>query len=361
MSYQIPKILKSISLTVAAFIIAAPFSGSNVFAKEFKMTASSSHPPVVPWVAVIKNYVVPEASKRAKALGHSIKWTEAYAGALYNFKNTLEGIEDGLGDIGWVGTLWEPNKLPLHNVTFYLPFVSGNVIAAAEIANEMHQKIPAMKKALLKHNQIFLGAQAIDDYVLISKMPIKSVADLKGKKFYAPGASAQWLKGTGAVAVNGGLPIYYNGIKTGVTDGAIVPGTGIFPFKLHEAAPYINNVGLGGGITGALTMNKTKYDSLPPKMQKMFLEVGKGYEMLVAKKVAGFAALSMKKLIPSKGGKVSKLSMAEQKKWANGLPDLAGIWAAQQAKKGLPGKSVIKFYMEAIRKRGAKPLRDWDK
>ena len=53
--------------------------------------------------------------------------------------------------------------------------------------------------------------------------------------------------------------------------------------------------------------------------------------------------------------------MAEQKKWASGLPDLAGIWAAQQAKKGLPGKEVVKFYMESMRKRGAKPLRNWDK
>jgi TRAP-type C4-dicarboxylate transport system substrate-binding protein len=358
---QTPISIKKSVLGIAALVLSASLFGQQANAKEFKITASSSHPPVVPWISVLKNYVVPEARKRAQALGHSIKWTEAYAGALYNFKNTLEGIEDGLGDIGWVGTLWEPNKLPLHNVTFYLPFVSGNVSAGAEIAREMHTSIPAFKKALLKHNQVFLGAQAIDDYILVSTMPIKSVADLKGKKFYAPGASAQWLKGTGAVAVNGGLPVYYNGIKTGVADGAIVPGSGIFPFKLHEAAPYVTNVGLGGGITGALTMNKTKFDSLPPEMQKMFLEVGKGYEDRVAKKTAGFAAKSMKTLIPGKGGKVSTLSLAEQKKWASVLPDLAGIWAAQMAKKGLPGKSVIKFYMDGVRKRGEKPLRNWDK
>ena len=67
-----------------------------------------------------------ESTKRAKALGHTLKWTEAYAGALYNFKNTLEGIGEGLGDVGWVGSLWEdPNKLPLQNATFYMPFVTG--------------------------------------------------------------------------------------------------------------------------------------------------------------------------------------------------------------------------------------------
>ena len=88
-----------------------------VNAAEFKLTASSSHPPVVPWVKTIKDFVVPESTKRAKALGHTLKWTEAYAGALYNFKNTLEGIGEGLGDVtGLVpcGNLISyPCKMPL--------------------------------------------------------------------------------------------------------------------------------------------------------------------------------------------------------------------------------------------------------
>ena len=200
-----------------------------------------------------------------------------------------------------------------------MPFVTGNVKLAADIQNAMHDSIPAMKAAFLKHNQVYLGPQTIDDYVLISKTPIKSVADLKGKKFYAPGASAAWLKGTGAIGVNGGLPIYYNGIKTGVTDGAVVPGTGIVPFKLHEAAPYVTKVGLGGGITGALTMNKNTYDKLPKELQKMFHDIGKGYGELVAKRVAGFHAASFKKILPAKGAKVSELPMGEQKSGQRGF------------------------------------------
>ena len=198
--------------------VLAVMSSPTVQAADFKLTASSSHLLVVPWVRTIQDFVVPESVKRAKALGHDIEWTEAYAGALYNFENTLEGIGDGLGDIGWVGTLWEPNKLPLQNVIFVMPFVTENVKLAADIQNALHRDIPAMKEAFLKNNQIYLGPQTIDDYVITSKTPINSLADLKGKKFYAPGTSAAWLKGTGAIGVNGGLPIYYNGIKTGVTE-----------------------------------------------------------------------------------------------------------------------------------------------
>ncbi len=355
--------MKPVSTALAGIAIGGALIAftSSIHAAEFRLTASSSHPPIVPWVKTIKDYVVPESVKRAKALGHTIKWTEAYAGALYNFKNTLEGIEEGLGDVGWVGTLWEPNKLPLQNATFYTPFVTDDNVIAARVQNEMHDSIPALKQAFLKHNQVYLGPQAIDDYVVITKRPLNSVADLKGRKLYAPGASAKWLENTGAIGVNGGLPVYYNGIKTGIAEGAIVPGTGIVPFKLHEVAPYVTTVGLGGGITGALTMNKRTYDRLPPELQKMFHEIGKGYGELVAKRVAAFKKKSWEVLLPKGGAKLTTFDPAEQAKWAKLLPNLAGEWAKRIEAKGLPAKKVIQSYMDRVRAKGVKPKRNWDK
>jgi hypothetical protein len=45
-------------------------------------------------------------------------------------------------------------------------------------------------------------------------------------------------------------------------------------------------------------------------------------------------------------------------KWANSLPDVAGDWARRN---GDAGRVVLKTFMEEARKRGAKPLREWDK
>ena len=136
-----------IAAGIAAGMVA--FGAASVQAKEWKLTAGSSHPPIIPWVQVIRDHVVPESNRMLKEMGASdtIKWTQAYAGALYNFKNTLEGVGDGLADVGWVGTLWEPAKMPLQNVTFYAPFVTGNVHHLVEIQEELHQKIPAMAEA----------------------------------------------------------------------------------------------------------------------------------------------------------------------------------------------------------------------
>jgi len=339
-----------------------PLLGRRALATEFKLTAGSSHPPIIPWVGTIKDHVVPESVKRVAAMGngHSITWTEAYAGALYNFQNTLEGVQDGLADIGWVGTLWEPNKLPLHNVTYYSPFVTDNTTTLREIQDELQTDLAVMNDEWTKYNQIYLGSQVIDGYVVICKTPINSVADLKGKKFYTPGAIARWLEGTGAVGVDGALPLYYNGIKTGVTDGAVLPGTGILPFKLHEVAPYLSDAGLGGMISGALTMNLGTWKKLPADIQAMFKQLGTEYGELVVQRVDA----NRKKhfgIIAQQGAKLSTMPEAERKKWVNAVPNIAGEWAKRIEAKGLPANQVLKAYIEGVRKRGGTPLRDWDK
>ncbi len=357
--------MKSLSKTLVASAAAAgvalTLGASSASAKTYKLTAGSSHPPIVPWVAMIKNHVVPESMARVKAAGKgdTIQWTQAYAGALYNFKNTLEGVQNGLADLGWVGTLWEPIKMPLMNVSFYAPFVTGDVNVLTAIGQQLHKDVPAMNKAWDKHNQVYLGTQVADTYNLFTKFPVKSVADLNGKKLYAPDALAGWVRGTGAVAVNGGLPVYYNGVKTGVADGGITITTGMFPFKLHEVGKYITVVDMGGPISGAITMNKDTWNSLPAYMQDIFKKLGDEYSAkqsaIIEKNAVKFMGLMAKQ-----GAVVSTLPEAERRKWAEVMPNIAKEWVDANEKKGIPAKAVMKTFMDVARASGAKPLRNWD-
>ena len=337
------------------------FSLPETKAAEFKLTAGSSHPPIVPWAKALPDFIVPESTKRAKALGHTLKWTEAYSGSLYNFKNTLEGVQDGLADVGWVGTLWEPSKMPLHQVNFFAPFGATNVRNLLEIGRDLHEQVPAMNEHWAKHNQVLLGVFSADNYAVMTKKPIKTLADLKGLKLYSPGGVTRWLEGTGATGVNGGLPVYYNGVKTGVVDGVISPTTGILPFKLFEVAPDITRVQLGGTIPGALTMNLDTWKKLPPELQKMFKDLGREYGDRVAKQVTAFYNKTIGILEKNPKVFVSTLPVEEQKKWAKAIPNIAESWVSRHQSAGLPARDVLNVFMEGTRKRGETPLRDWDK
>lgn len=250
--------------------------------------------------------------------------------------------------------------MPLWNVSYFAPFAEESAFVMRDIAEGMHKSMPILAKQWEKYNQVYLGVTSGDAYVLITKKPFNSVADLKGLKIYTPGAIARWIEGTGAVGVNGGLPVYYNGLKTGVADGGIVPGSAVLPFKLYEVAPYITELKLGGSIFGALTVNRDKWKTLPPEMKKMFLKLGQEYsqknaEAVIANKKKHF------KIMASKGATIKRLSAADEKKWAQMVPDIAGQWVKSAMKKGLPADKVLKAYMDGIRKRGGTPLRDWDK
>ena len=335
-------------------------AATAVQARDYKMTIGSSHPPVLPWTIPLQKLVVPESNQRlqAKGLPDKIQWTEAYAGALYDFNNTLEGVGDGLADIGWVGSLWEPAKQPLQNVAYYFPFVSGDVYHMTALQERLMQRVPAFAAEWTKHNTVFLGAQAADTYHLVTKFPVTSLEDLKGRKLIAPGAIAARVQGIGVTAVDAGLPLFYNMLQTGVADGAVILITGVLPFKLHEVAPYITKVDLGAVFSGALAMNKRTFDNLPPHMKDLFRELGRDYAKMCADLVAQREAQAWETLAKNPNVKVSELPQAERVKWARALPDIAGDWTKRN---GEAGRQVLKIFMEEARKAGAKPLRDWDK
>ena len=341
-------------------LVAALLCASSGLARDYKMTIGSSHPPVLPWTIPLQKLVVPESNARlqAKGLPDKIQWTEAYAGALYDFNNTLEGVGDGLADIGWVGSLWEPAKQPLQNVAYYFPFVSGDVHLMTNLQQRLMERVPAFAAEWTKHNTVFLGAQAADTYHLVTKFPVKSLEDLRGKKLLAPGAIAARVQGINVTPVDAGLPVFYNMLQTGVADGAVILITGVIPFKLHEVAPYITKVDLGAVFSGALAMNKKTYDGLPKHMQELFRDLGRDYAKMCADLVAQREAGTWAALAKMPNVTVSELPQAERVKWARALPDIAGDWTKRN---GDAGRQTLRIFMEEARKAGAKPLRDWDK
>ena len=348
-------------IAAGAALLAALMS-SAASAQTIRMTAAASHPPVLPWVGVIKDFVVPESNRRLEARGSKtrIEWTEAYSGALFGPTEALVGVQDGIADLAWIGTIFEPGKLPLHNVHFYAPFTVSTAVDAAAIGNDLHDKIPAMNALWAKYNQVHLGSMGDATFHLITKTPIRTLDDLKGKKLLAGGAVARWLEGTGAIAVNSSFPEFYNNIATGVADGAVMTVTGMVPFKIYEVAKYVTLVDLGAPITGALTMNADTWKKLPADAKAVFAELGKEYSARVAGQVAGNEDRFLK-VMRDAGVSITTLGAPERAKWAAALPNLSAEWIKLNESKGLPARSVMAGFLDGARARGAKPVRDWSK
>ncbi len=332
-------------------------------AETIKLTATAGHPPVFLWVKLMSKFFIPEIDKRLAAMGgqYKIEWTEAYGGTVAKIGGELDAIKEGISDIGFVGTIFEASKMPLQNVSYFVPFTTDDVALVTRTIGELQKSIPAMGAAWTRNNQVYLGGAALDTYQLFTNFPVKSIDDLKGRKIMAPGPSANWIKGTGAVAVAASLPQYYNNIKTGVAEGVLTFATGAMPIKLVEVAPYITKVNIGSQFAGGISINKDRWDSFPPEVQKVFREVAAEYGKRFAAEQTAKASLYMSKMEKEMGAKVSELSPAERKRWADTIPNAAKLWAKKLEKAGLPGKAVLAGYMKAMRDAGVDLPRDWSR
>ncbi len=352
------RVTKTLLLTVALCLL-VPFAAP---AKTMKMTVVAGHPPVFLWVSLCRDFFIPEVDKRIKAAGidFTIEWNQAYGGTIAKIGGELKAIEDGVGDMGFVGTIFEAPKMPLHNVTYMTPFTTSDIFKVVDTMAGLQDKVPELGKEWTKHKTVYLGGAALDTYGIISNFEIKTVDDVAGHKLAAPGPSANWLKNTGGVAVASNLNEYYNGIQTGVFEGAVTFMTAASAIKLHEVAPFICMVDFGAQFAGGIAVNRDVFGSLPPAVQKIFKEVGKEYSVKLAQAQADRAQQSLE-LMKQGGAKVTVLSDAERKRWAEKLPNVPMEWAAAMEEKGVPGKAMLKAYLDGLRQKGVKLVRDWDK
>jgi TRAP-type transport system periplasmic protein len=335
--------------------------------QSFKLTIASSHPTTLPWVGLMSTLFVPEVNKRVAALnkGYKIEWREAYGGQLYKMNATLTSVEQGVTDIGWVFHQLEAAKMPLSQFGTVTPFTTDDVRIILDVANEMNEKVPALQREWDRNNMVFLGATGVDTYHLFTRNPIAGYADLKGRKISAPGSIGLWLKNSGAVPVDGSLTSYYTDIQTGVSEGTLSIATGILPNKIYEVAPHVTTVNIGALYIGGMAMNKDSFGRMPPEVQKILKDVGKEYsralgETLMQRYEAALktmAEVGAKQSVPVR---ITPLPPAEREKWVRSLPNLAADWVKANASRG-PARDIVKAYMDALRARGVKPAREWDK
>jgi TRAP-type C4-dicarboxylate transport system substrate-binding protein len=348
-------------LASVALCAALAFGSTAVRAEEIDATVVAGHPPVFLWVKTLTETFVPAVNKALEGSGHSMKWTEAYGGTLAKVGGELEAIEEGLAQIGIVSSLFEPSLLSLQNVSYATPFGSPNVDIVFNTVDQMHEEIPDMKKLWGDHDMEYLGGGfGLEDYLLMTKFPVKTLADLNGKKINAPGPAVNWLKGTGAVGVAGNLTTYYNDLQTGVAEGVIVFPTAAAPAKLFEQAKYVTLTNFGAQYAGAIVAKKSWFDEQPDAVKAAIrtgvAEFAKAYRAGLEQRVAG-AMAAMK----AGGAEIYQLPEAERVAWAKALPNLPMDWAKELDGKGLAGTTTAKAYLDKLRAAGVTLPREWDK
>ena len=330
------------------------FAASSADAQTITLRIATGHPPAVVYAGQMKDYFQPELKKRVEErTKYKINWVEGYGGAMVKVSETLGGVRDGIVDIGGFCFCFEPSNLPLHAFQVMLPFGPIDPIDSLRVAQDVYAKVPYLSSVFEeKFNQKLLARITDASYNLGTNFEWKGLSDLRGRRIAGAGLNLNWLKYAGVTPVQSSLPEAYTSMQTRVYDGWIMFPSAWVNLKLHEVGPFYTLIGFGTITWHGLTINSSKWKSLPKEVQDIVLETAKDFEEQVGK----VNRERYQKDIATLRGliKVNEISDTVRKDWAGALKDWPQTMASDLDGKGLPATQVLKLTVEAAEKNGHK-------
>jgi TRAP-type transport system periplasmic protein len=184
--------------------------------------------------------------------------------------------------------------------------------------------------------------------LLHSKKAAKVLEDLKGMKIRATGFSAKVASALGAAAV--GMPQggTYEALQKGVVEATFSPIEVLKGWKQGEVIKYTTECYSIGYTTAMfVVMNKDKWMSLSPDIQKIFEEVSAEF---ISKHAEGWDAADEdgRKFTLSLGNEILPLSDAESDRWAKKVAPVIDEYVDAAKGKGLPAGEYIEYIRNRI-------------
>ena len=336
--------------------------GSSDGAKEtITLRIGSGHSESNPWITALEDYFVKNVSERvSQETNYEIEWIKSYGGSVITLGNELQGVQDGLVDVGCTILVFEAARLPLQTMVYSMPFSCSDPLIVAETIKQMHSEYPEFTSIYeTDYNQKFIGIGVSDPYGFFSTKEVKSLEDINGMKVGAAGINLSWVEGSGAVGVQTSLNDTYQNLQTNVCQATIQPTRSCVNLKVYEVAPYYLDTNFNVVPFNAITVNLDTWNELPEEVQTILTEVGAGYLDYEAEYINTIHEEDLENL-EAQGCTVTTLSREEQEKWAASLDDVVNGLVNDLNTAGYNGVEIVSRYYEILESQGIEKVRDWN-
>ena len=279
-----------------------------------------------------------------------IKITMFHGGTLTTAGDCYEGVVNGASDIGQSVFAYTRGRFPLMEAVD-LPGYPFNALVTTAVANDLYRKF--QPKELSDTHVLYLHAH-IPGVIATKDKPVRSLEDLKGLRIRCTGLSSKIATALGATPVAMPKSDQYDSLLKGVVDGTTGTPNELKGYRLAEVAKYSTVFPDVGYVSGMfVVMNKDRWNSLPPDLQKVLTDVSNEWIDYTGKAWNRIEEEGYK--VGKKAGhQFIELSPAEQTRWKKAVAPLTQEYVEGMNKKGLPGKEVMEYREALIEKLGKK-------
>lgn len=265
-------------------------------------------------------------------------------GTLTPAAQIYDGVVKGISDIGFSCFAYTRGKFPLTEV-IDLPIGLKDGTTATRLINEYYKKFKP--KEIDEVKVMYLHAHGPG--MLHTKKPVNKLEDLKGMKIRATGLASKIVTALGGSPVGTTMPETYDALRTGVAEGAMAPFEALQGFKWGEVINS-STVAYGSGYSTGMfiVMNKNKWNSLPPDIQKVFTEVN---EEWIEKQARAWDEIEKEGIdfTQKRGNKIIRLTKEEDARWAAAVKPIVDEYVKTTKAKGLPGDEALKFCLDYLK------------
>jgi len=261
--------MKRSLLATAAVVAASVLAVTTAHSKEliYGSWVSPKHP--------VMSGSLPHLFKGVeKDTGGAIKWKMVAGGQLMNGRGTLAGIRDGIADAGMPIPSYTPTDLPATNSVFSTLVFGEDIVAAGGATTEMLMlRCPECLAEIRKNKAVVLGSYSASPFKLMCRNPVRSLAELKGKKVRSSGGGVYLMRAAGATPVAMSPAKATTALQRGTIDCVLGAPSWLRSYGYQDVAKHILNYPLGMvGPVLSMYLNRASWNALTTDQKKAHLK-----------------------------------------------------------------------------------------
>lgn len=291
--------------------------------------------------------VQPWAKEIEEATEGRVKITSYPGQTLLQADAVYDGVVSGIADLGLSCFSYTRGHFPVLEV-FELPGITyANSKAASKVAWEGIKQLNPEEVQDTKLMMVLTTGPGD----LYTKVPVRTLDDLKGLELRATGLSAKTLEALGATPVAMAQSEAYESLAKGVVQGNLGPVEVLQGWKQAEVTKYLTLTPFLYNTLFFITMNLDKWNSLNPEDQEVIERINEEYFERVAISLWDQQnETALKYAVDERGMEVITLSKEEADKWINLVKPIQNEFVEKMNQQGLKGQEILDTVMELSEK-----------
>ncbi len=295
------------------------------------------------------NWFADELKKRSNGeLEIEFHWGKSLLGT----KAVLQGLGDGVADMGSVIGFFTPKKLRGYNIGD-LPVANSDEWVGMRALYEFANTNGTIKKEFAKQGVHYVTNYTTGPIQLICTKQVSSLADLNGVKLRGSGPYGKTFGDFGADVQRMGQAKVYQALESGLVECNQNYYYSMKAYKQYEVAPHVVELDWGQNMAFGIMMNQGSWEGLSADHQKLISDLGSEFIDEIAKLMIDGKSSNKQAMVDGiEGKKINVVNLADEdrSKLLDGGKKYVDAWVAEAAEQGYDGKALLTSYESLIAK-----------